>query len=87
MSDPIDPRLQYASSLPPRTLSQSYTSGPGSLQHTAQPYYLPTPTAPPPASQPSVTAPQSIDPALETSPAGHELSHDEDDDEEGDHDG
>ncbi|KAF1952930.1 hypothetical protein CC80DRAFT_518546 [Byssothecium circinans] len=87
----------YASSLPPRTLSQTYTAGPG-LQ-SAQPYYLPTPTAPQqPALPPhSAPPPNAFDPALtqthtqthtQTSPAQEgspdDDEHDEHDD---DHDG
>lgn len=90
MTDPIDPRLQYASSLPPRT--QSYPAG-SALQNNGvghQPYYLPTPIQqqPPPLSQPA--PPGNLDPALEqASPGGqHEGSQDEDEHEhEGDHDG
>jgi hypothetical protein len=71
----IDPRLQYASSLPPRTLAQ-----PPQPYTTA--YYLPTSQPPPPQ-----TAPQShFDPALgQTSPA--QDSQDDEDHDEGDHDG
>ena len=94
MADPIDPRLQYTSSLPPRTLSQSYTSGPPLSSAGHSPYYLPTPiqhhSQPPPLAQ--AAPPSNLDPALEqTSAAGHdgaEGSPDEDDgDHEGDHDG
>jgi len=73
----IDPRLQYASSLPPRTHSQP-------SQPYATAYYLPTSQPPPPPPQ---VAPQShFDPALgQTSPA--QDSHDDDEHDEGDHDG
>lgn len=91
MSDPIDPRLQYASSLPPRTLSQSYPAGPA-LQNSAaghQPYYLPTTTHGqlPPLAQ--AAPPSNLDPALaDVSPAGPDGSADEDDNEhEGDLEG
>lgn len=96
MSDPIDPRLQYASSssLPPSTLSHahahahahhSYPQAPA-LQNTApghQPYYLPTtPVHPqqPPLGQPA--PPSNLDPALDQpAPPGHHASPDDDDDE------
>ena len=94
MSDAIDPRLQYASPVPPRTLAQSYPSG-AALQNlaaaTQSPYYLPTTTPthsqPPPLAQ--AAPPSNLDPALaEPSPADHHGSPDDDDgDVEGDHDG
>ena len=90
MADPIDPRLQYASGLPPRSLSQPYPSGP-TLQNGAaghQPYYLPASAHPPPPLAPAAP-PSNLDPALEdASPAGREGSADDHDDEvHDDHDG
>lgn len=95
----IDPRLfASASSVPPRS-QQLYASAP--QQNTAHPYYLPSPTAqhhaqsqaqqPPQLSQLSQPAPLGtiLDPTLEqTSPAGPEAAHDDDEHEDdGDHDG
>ncbi|OCK83376.1 hypothetical protein K432DRAFT_291187 [Lepidopterella palustris CBS 459.81] len=82
MADPIDPRLQYSSSLP-RTVTQSYSTTPN-LQgngSTHQPYYLPaTHQHAPPAS--------ALDPALEeTSPGLREASTDNENGVDGDHDG
>ncbi|KAF2469107.1 uncharacterized protein BDR25DRAFT_51123 [Lindgomyces ingoldianus] len=90
MADPIDPRLQYASSLPPRTLSQSYPVGPA-LQNNAgthQPYYLPATTHSQPPHLAQAPPPSNLDPALEqTSPAGLEGPSDEHDDSDVDHEG
>lgn len=83
MADPIDPRLQYTS-LPPRTLPQSYTAS-SNLQNNGaahQPYYLPATNH---QHAPPSTA---LDPALEEpSPGLHEASTDNENDADGDHDG
>ncbi|PVH93472.1 hypothetical protein DM02DRAFT_619267 [Periconia macrospinosa] len=93
MADPIDPRLQYSSSLPPRTIEQPYTA-PSALSG-AQPYYLPTPQSQPSVPvalpqqahpPPQATPHSTFDPALEqTSPVQNESPADED--HEDDHDG
>lgn len=90
-SSAIDPRLQYASSLPPRTLSQSYPAGPA-LQNNAaghQPYYLPTTVHPQTVPLSQAAPPSNVDPSLEqTSPVEDHGSPDDDEHElEGDHDG
>jgi hypothetical protein len=100
--DPIDPRLQqYAQSLPPHTLAQSYTAGPA-LASTAghQPYYLPTPVQnhhqhPNPNPHANSNAhptplapaapPSTLDPALDPSPPDHHVTSPDEDDD--DHEG
>ncbi|KAF2010676.1 hypothetical protein BU24DRAFT_427787 [Aaosphaeria arxii CBS 175.79] len=84
-TDPIDPRLHYPSSLPPRTLPQSYPTNSAALQSAAtaaqQPYYnLPTSAHPPPP-QLSHSSPSNLDPALgQTSPTVNDGTPDNHDD-------
>lgn len=101
MADPnaIDPRLQFASSLPPRSLAQQPYPGVPALHNASaagqQPYYnLPTTSSihphsqPPPISQ--APPPSNLDPALaQTSPihGGHDLAASPIDHDEELHDG
>ncbi|ORX96806.1 hypothetical protein BCR34DRAFT_669144 [Clohesyomyces aquaticus] len=89
---PIDPRLQYASSLPPpqRALNPQYPPGPQlqTSQQSHQPYYLPATSHSQPPHLAQAPPPSNLDPALEqTSPHGLEPPSDEPDDSEADHDG
>lgn len=91
MGDPIDPRLQFASSLPPRTLVQQPNYAPNPPAQS-QPYYLPTAhhQHPPPPQQLAQhqAPPSNLDPALEqASPAIDDGPSDDEQDEHGDHDG
>ncbi|KAF2110982.1 hypothetical protein BDV96DRAFT_583205 [Lophiotrema nucula] len=88
MSDSIDPRL-YGSSLPPRSASLSYSSGPALQNNGPSPYY--TTTHPQPQPPQFAPPPNNLDPALggaQTSPQDHVGTPDDhDEDLEGDHDG
>jgi hypothetical protein len=91
-SNLLDPRLFAGASSVQPSRAQAYTSA--QQQNTGHPYYLPSPTTqhhaqslPPQLSQQPAPLSNVLDPALEqTSPAGPEVEHDDEED-EGDHDG